>query len=83
MNTYFALMAEFETAQIPLKECCDKYFGMSYKEACRRAVTQNLPVPVFRCGSSRSGWLIDIRDLIDLLDRKREEASNDWKRMNS
>ncbi len=83
MNTYFALMAEFETAQIPLKDCCEKYFGLAYKEACRKATTQNLPVPVFRCGSTRSGWLIDAKELANFLDQKLEQARKDWKRMNS
>ncbi|MGH1371161.1 MAG: pyocin activator PrtN family protein [Cellvibrionaceae bacterium] len=82
MNTVFLLMAEFETADIPLKDCCEKYFGLQIKEACRKAATQKLPVPVFRGGSQKSGWLISAQDLANFLDQKREDARNDWKRLN-
>jgi len=31
-STFFALMAEFGTGDIPLESCCVKYFGMSIKK---------------------------------------------------
>lgn len=82
MNTVFLLMAEFETADIPLKDCCEKYFGLQLKEASRKASTQKLPVPVYRGGSQKSGWLVGVQDLADFLEQQREAARNDWKRLN-
>lgn len=29
-STFFSLMAEFGTAQIPLESMCDKYFNLKY-----------------------------------------------------
>lgn len=54
MNTVFLLMAEFETAHIPLRDICKKYFDMDYIVACRKAAVQELPLPVFRLGSQKS-----------------------------
>ena len=47
-STYFSLLAEFETAQIPLEDVCKKYFNVGFGMAKRRAANQDLPVPVFR-----------------------------------
>lgn len=81
MNTYFALLAEFETAQIPLAQCCGK-FGLTAAEASRRAARQALPVPAFRCGSQKAPWLVDAADLARYLDQAREQAAADWARIN-
>lgn len=81
-STYFALMAEFGTAQLPLEAICEKYFGLSFKEACRRAPFQQLPVPVFRSGSQKSGWLVDAADLARLIDDSAGEARRLWLALN-
>jgi hypothetical protein len=74
MNTFFALLAEFETADIPLDRVCDKYMGMDYKTALRRASTQQLPVPVYKTGSQKSPWLVSAKDLAEHIDKCRAEA---------
>lgn len=56
MKTFFALMAEFGTAQIPVERCA-ALFGLSPKKAEEYASRQKLPVPAFRIGSQKApGW---------------------------
>lgn len=81
-STYFALLAEFGTAQIPLKHVSEKYFGISERVACRRAMLQQLPVPAFHAGSQKSTWLVDAADLAAHIDRSREKARNYWETVN-
>lgn len=50
MNTFFALMAEYGTAHIPVEKCAD-IFGLSPRKACEAAGRQRLPIPAFRLGS--------------------------------
>lgn len=80
MNTFFALMAEYGTAHIPVEKCAD-LFGMSPKKACEAAGRQGLPVPTFRIGSQKSPWLIDATKLADHLDRIKMKAESDWKKI--
>lgn len=78
VSTFFALFAEFGTAQIPLDACCEKYFGISSAEkAKQRAAQHNLPVPAYRCGSQKSQWFINAQDLADLIDHQHEQAKKD------
>lgn len=81
-STYFALMAEFGSGDIPLRECCDKYFGLSEKKAFERARHQQLPVPTYRGGSQKSEWLINAADLAQHIDAQRKAARHDWERIN-
>jgi hypothetical protein len=80
MNTFFALMAEYGTAHIPVEKCAD-LFGMSPKKACEAAGRQQLPIPTFRVGSQKSPWLVDAHLLAVHLDRLKCEAENDWKKI--
>lgn len=81
-STFFALMAEFGTGDIPLERCCEKYFGMCLAKASAHARHQKLPVPVYRGGSQKSMWLISAVDLANHIDRLKEEARQDWQRLN-
>jgi hypothetical protein len=81
-STYFALLAEFGTGQIPLRQICEKYFGISERLACRRAMLQQLPVPAFHAGSQKSTWLIDAADLASHIDLARDKARNYWEAVN-
>lgn len=80
-STYFALLAEFGTADIRLKDCCDKYFGLGEKKAGERARHQQLPVPSYRGGSQKADWLINAADLAVHIDRQRDAARSDWERI--
>lgn len=80
MKTFFALMAEFGTAQIPLERCA-AMFGLSLKKAEEYAARQKLPVPAFRLGSQKSPWLVDAQQLAEYLDAAKEQARKDWERI--
>lgn len=76
VSTYFALMAEYQTAEVPLEIVCDKYFSLSPDKAKRRAAVQQLPVPAHRFGSQKSGWFVSIGDLAKMIDEAREQATH-------
>lgn len=80
MNTLFALLAEYGTAQIPVERCAP-LFGMAPEQAKREAAAQSLPVPAFRVGKSKSPWLVDAATLASHLDKLKQEAENEWKKM--
>ena len=73
-STYFGLLAEFGEAHIPLQRVAPKYFGLSYEEARRRAITKMLPCRAFRLGGQKSPWLVSAADLAELIDRQREKS---------
>ncbi|WP_271273798.1 pyocin activator PrtN family protein [Aliamphritea hakodatensis] len=81
-STYFSLLAEFETGEIPLKDCCEKFFGFNIKKAAEHARHQRLPVPVYRGGSQKSEWLVSAADLANFIDNHRQQAKHDWERVN-
>ncbi|GKS92261.1 pyocin activator PrtN family protein [Acidovorax sp. SUPP2539] len=80
MNTFFALMAEYGTAQIPVQKCA-ALFGLSARKAEEYARRQELPVPAFRVGSQKSPWLVDAQKLAEHLDAAKKQAQTDWERM--
>lgn len=81
-STYFGLLAEFGAAEIPLEECCEKYFGVNEKVAKKRAASYSLPVKAYRAGASqKSGWLVSISDLSAHIDRQKEEAEKHFQAM--
>lgn len=82
MNTLFLLMAEYGTAQIPLVRCA-RMFGMTPEEAAKRAGRAALPIPAYRVGSQKSPWLVDATLLAAFLDERKEQAADDWRRVNS
>jgi hypothetical protein len=82
MNTFFALMAEYGTAHIPVEKCAS-LFGMSPKKACELAGRQALPVPTFRIGSQKSPWLVDAIQLADYFDKTKAKAQREWSVINS
>lgn len=77
MNTVFLLMAEFNTPHPKLSDVCEKYFGLSVKEAAERGRGRGkkpLPVKIFRCGSQKSEWLVDVTDLARHIDECKRAA---------
>lgn len=82
VSTYFALIAEFGTAEILLEDCCESYFGMDIKTARIRAASQKLPVPVYRPGSQKSSYRVSAGDLAAYLDELKEEARREHKALN-
>jgi len=81
MNTLFALLAKFGDVNIPLEKISNDFFGMEPKKANERACLQDLPVPTYKLGGQRSPWLVDAHKLADYIDRKKQDAINDWERL--
>ena len=79
MNTFFALMAEHGTAQIPVAKCA-ALFGLSPQKAEENAGRQRLPVPAFRLGSQKSPWLVDAKFLAEHLDAVKLQAKQEWEK---
>lgn len=77
-STFFGLMAEFGSTQIPLTRCCESYFGCSEDHANEKAAAGRLPVPAFKLGSKKSGWFIHARDLAEHVDRQRAAGLDRW-----
>ncbi|WP_036566423.1 pyocin activator PrtN family protein [Oceanospirillum beijerinckii] len=81
-STYFGLLAEYETAEIPLESICTKYFSISFSVAKNRANNQQLPVPAYKAGTNKSPWLVSAADLAKYLDERKEQARREWEQMN-
>lgn len=79
-STYFALLAEFGTAEIELSKVCEKFFGLKEDEAKRHAAMRRLPIAAHRGGSQKSPWLINAADLAKLIDDRRAAAVVEWQR---
>ncbi len=78
MNTAFLLMAEFETAAIPLSNIAERYLGMRPSTAEQKASLGLLPLPTFRCNDSqKSPRMVHVNDLADLIDKKRKESKEE------
>jgi hypothetical protein len=80
MKTFYGLMAEFETAEIPLEKVCLKYFNLDIKTAAERAGRAKLPVPAYRAGTQKSQWLVSAHALAEHLDERKKEAESDWRK---
>ncbi|MDF7760838.1 pyocin activator PrtN family protein [Kosakonia cowanii] len=84
MNTIFLLMAEFETASIPLSDVCEKYFGMKPATADKKAALGQLPIPTFRAGESQKApRMIHIQDLADYIEKQRAAGIEVFRQMNN
>ena len=79
-STYFALMAEFGSAQIELGECSVKYFGLGIETANRRAGSQALPVPSFKIATKN---FIKAEVLAQYIDEQSEKAMKEWQSVNN
>ncbi|KAA8667412.1 pyocin activator PrtN family protein [Pantoea dispersa] len=75
MNTMFLLMAEYETATVPLSDVCEKYFGMKASTAERKAAENKLPIATFRTAESQKApRMVHIADLADYIDHQRRAS---------
>ncbi len=82
VSTYYALLAEFQTAEIPLEKVSEKFFGLEPLTAASRAPNR-LPCPAYRGGSQKSPWLINAMDLAEHIDKKRGNAKQLWEKFNN
>lgn len=64
---------------VPLRSVCEVYFGLTYKEACRKAAVNTLPVPTFKLrDSERAPFLIHTSVLAQFIDATVDAAAKDW-----
>ena len=82
MATVFMLLAEYETGDIPLEIIVEKYFGMSRRQMCQWAREQRFPFPVFRIGSQKSRWFVDIKELSVYLTELKRDSRQRFELMN-
>jgi len=78
-NTETHLVAKYGPV-IPLELVSSLYFGIkTYKEACRQAAVNGLPVPTFRLrDSERAPYLIQATALAAWIDSNAANAAADW-----
>lgn len=81
-STYFGLLAEFGAAEIPLEAMCEKYFGLAAPQAKKKAAMHQLPVPAHRTGGQKTPWMISATELAEHLDKQRQAANEEWRRVN-
>ena len=82
-STFFSLMAEFGTAQIPLESMCDKYFNLKYGAAKRKAAKKSLPVPAVKIREEgHTKYFIKAEHLANLIDEQARIAKEDWSAVN-
>lgn len=80
-STYFALLCEYGTAHIPLEKICEKFFGLTPKQAARDAAASLLPVPAYRAGSQRSPFIVDAVTFANYLDKLKKESHTEWRKV--
>lgn len=81
MKTLFLVMAQYETAEIPLEKLCEEHFGMKLPQAVRKAGLHQLPVPFYK-KTGKSGYFCNAADWAEYLDKQAEHARQEWCRMN-
>lgn len=78
-KTEILLMMKYETPAIPLDKICEDYFGCSRGTAKQKAKAGVLPIPAFRLGNSQKlPWMVHVSDLAIFIDKRYEEAKNEW-----
>jgi hypothetical protein len=80
MKTLFLVMAQFESAEIPLEKLCDQ-FGMNTANANRKAALHELPVPFYK-KAGKGGYFCTIEDWANYIDTKAAVARQEWQKMN-
>jgi hypothetical protein len=82
VSTYFALLAEFGTAQIPLESVAPKFLDIDVQTAKNKAAKHQLPFPCVRIGNQKSPWFVDAGILAAYIDQKTDEAKQTWRKVN-
>lgn len=83
-HTYFSLLSEYGTSEIPLEDVCVKYFNLELQQARAKAARQELPVPSYKGRRTKKGiWLINAEDLALHLDSERAAARREWEQKNA
>lgn len=79
--TEIHLVAVHEGPAIPLRDVCQRYFGLTYVEACRYAALNELGVPTFRMrDSQRAPVMVRAKELAEYINRRADESAKQWER---
>jgi hypothetical protein len=82
MLTSLALMSLYKAPSVPLREISERYLGIAYEEACKRAAKQALPFPTFRLvDSQKAPLMVSCEDLGNWIDQRRDAANEAWQRV--
>ena len=84
MNTHMALLlAKDGRTTLPLEEVGAEFLGISDKRILsQKARHGELPIPAFRLEKKQKApWLVSTKDLAELIDKKRNEAMQDWQQL--
>jgi hypothetical protein len=80
LNTFDYLFIKYRSMTVELMIIvADYYPHLSKAEALRKANSQEFPFSVFKIDQSkRAPFLVHVKDLADILDKKYSEASKDY-----
>ncbi|QSQ94319.1 MULTISPECIES: pyocin activator PrtN family protein [Acinetobacter] len=80
INTFDYLFIKYRSMTVELMTIvADYYPHLSKAEALRKANNQEFPFSVFKIDQSkRAPFLVHVKDLADILDKKYSEASKDY-----
>lgn len=84
MNTIFLLMAQYEgRAVIPLHLVCNDYMNLTVEKFKRKCLDGEIDIPIVRLGaeSQKAALGIHLSDLADYIDRQREKATAEQKKL--
>lgn len=80
-DTEIQLFVLFKSATIRLDLIAEDYFGLSVKTANDRALTNKLPIPAFRLGTSQKApWMVSVTDLAAHIDNAKQSAAELWEK---
>jgi hypothetical protein len=84
MNTLFLLMAQYEgRAVIPLDIVCADYMNLTVEKFKRKCLDGEIDIPIVRLGaeSQKAALGIHLRDLANYIDRQREKATIEQRKL--
>lgn len=64
------LKAEFGSRFPRVETVADKLLNLTPEQANRKAARGDLPFPVFRVGSAKSPWLVDVKQVADFVEKQ-------------
>ena len=64
------LKTEFGSRYPRVEMVAAKFLDLTPEIANRRAAKGDLPFPVFRIGSAKSPWLVDVKTLADFIEKQ-------------
>lgn len=64
------LKIEFGSVYPRVENVAAKFLDLTPEQATRKAAKGELPFPVFRVGSAKSPWLVDVKTLADFIEKQ-------------